>query len=98
MFGTLATANPQDAKPKLGYALAAALRGDDAVAARAMARVHRFDETVLEDLYPGPALSEAIDGLIERYGYQETEEAELLRASLKRIRGAPEDEATESAR
>jgi len=85
-FAAAAADHPRRGEPKLGYALAAAMRGDDDRAAFAMRRVHKYEPGVLDERLPVP--DDVIGSLIERYDYQDTEDARLMVRSLKRLREA----------
>jgi len=91
-FGRAAMAAPKAGEPKLGYALAAAMRGDDARAAYAMRRVLRFDRQTLDQAPPISA--KILAELIERYEYQNTDDGRLMLNTLKQLQTAlPNDAA-----
>jgi len=91
-FGRAAMAAPKAGEPKLGYALAAAMRGDDARAAYAMRRVLRFDRQTLDQ--PPPISAKILAELIERYEYQNTDDGRLMLKTLRQFQSAlPSDAA-----
>jgi len=90
-FGQAASAHPKEGEPKLGYALAAAMRGDDDRAAFAMRRVRRFEPDVLDRT--APVAAETLQTLIERYEYQDGADARLMLRALKRLQQAGREDA-----
>ncbi len=90
-------ADPAAGLPKLGYGLAAMLNEDDPTAARAIRRVYRYEETVLDqEVDVDRAL---LERLINRYEYEEGEDAELISRALQRLLAAqtPAEPAPEPA-
>ena len=79
-------ADPAAGLPKLGYGLAAMLNEDDPTAARAIRRVYRYEETVLDqEVDVDRAL---LERLINRYEYEEGEDAEMISRALQRLLAA----------
>jgi len=88
-FGAAAVARPRQGEPKLGYALASAMRGDDDRAAYAMRRVLRFEPGVLDR--PAPVPEPVLQKLIERYEYRDSDDGRLMLRTLKRLQQAHAD-------
>jgi len=87
-FGDAATAAPRTGKPKVGYALAAALGGDLDRGAWAMKRALRADPEALEYLQLDAQLEPAVAALIDRYQARgDDADAVLMTASLHVLRG-----------
>lgn len=85
-FAAAATADPESGEPKLGYALAAALRGDDSRAAYAIRRVLKFEPDVLDR--PAPVADATIAKLIKRYEYQDTDDGRQMLKAMQRLQAA----------
>ena len=66
-FAVLALRSMDDAEPRLGYALAAAMLGRDETAVWAMRRAVTVDSASLGDLPPGAALQQRLRRLAEGY-------------------------------
>jgi len=82
-FSRAALAAPRNPGPKLGYALAAAATGNDALAVMAIGRVHRYGDHVLDARPPVPR--ERIAGILERFQYPEGEDERRMKRSLERL-------------
>lgn len=82
-FARAAVAQPKNGEPKLGYALSAAMRGDDGQAAYAMRRVLKYEPDVLDR--HAPVAQTIVQKLIERYEYQDTDDGRLMLQALKRL-------------
>ncbi len=88
-FAAAATSRPKDGEPKLGYALSAALRGDDSRAAYAMRRVLKFEPGALDQ--PAPVRGQIIQKLIDRYEYRDSADSRLMLRAMKRLQRAQEE-------
>ena len=88
-FARAAASDPEAGEPKLGYALSAAMRGDDSRAAYAMRRVLKFDPDVLDQ--SAPIRGRIIQELIDRYEYQDDADSRLMLRAMKRLQRAQEE-------
>lgn len=84
VFGTLAGAAPHQAVPKIGYGLAALLRGDFTTGESAFLRAHRVDANVWQTLSRRPEARAAAADLLS---LPEVQASENLRSALTMLAG-----------
>lgn len=84
-FARAAEASPHDGIPKIGYALSAALRGNDDLAAWAFERAERIDPDALQRIRLSEPLQDAVERLIERYEEADDADAEAILDALRKL-------------
>ncbi len=102
-FARLATRHRGNGLPKVGFALACALEGDDNVAAASMRHALQTDPDALNQFVADPKLRERMAAMIERYGGQEElsyrrGDALIMAASLHYLLGQFEESTDAIAR